>query len=118
MRGLDPRIHRLREKLLRRGMDCRVTPGNDGVIDRSTMHSSCPEGIHVLLSSSTKDVDGRDKPGHDARRAMSVPVLARLRAVRMQPTGARNNRLCFRPVIYRENCNRNVSAALRPKIPI
>jgi hypothetical protein len=49
---------------------------------------------------------------------MSVPVLARLRAVRMQPTGARNNRLCFRPVIYRENCNRNVSAALRPKIPI
>jgi hypothetical protein len=22
-------------------------------------------GIHVLLSSMTKDVDGRDKPGHD-----------------------------------------------------
>jgi len=22
-------------------------------------------GIHVLLSSATKDVDGRDKPGHD-----------------------------------------------------
>src|SRR6476619_1786676 len=42
MRGLDPRIHRLREKLLRRGMDCWVKPGNDGVIDRSTMHSSCP----------------------------------------------------------------------------
>jgi hypothetical protein len=24
------------------GMDCRVKPGNDGVIDRSTIHSSCP----------------------------------------------------------------------------
>jgi hypothetical protein len=23
-------------------------------------------GIHVLLSSSETDVDGRDKPGHDA----------------------------------------------------
>jgi hypothetical protein len=22
-------------------------------------------GIHALLSSSVKDVDGRDKPGHD-----------------------------------------------------
>jgi hypothetical protein len=29
MRGLDPRIHLLREKLLRRWMDCRVKPGND-----------------------------------------------------------------------------------------
>jgi hypothetical protein len=27
MRGLDPRIHHLQEKLLR--MDCRVKPGND-----------------------------------------------------------------------------------------
>jgi hypothetical protein len=23
-------------------------------------------GIHVLLAMETKDVDGRDKPGHDA----------------------------------------------------
>src|SRR5262249_28273043 len=29
MRGLDPRIHRLRKKSLRRRMDCRVKPGND-----------------------------------------------------------------------------------------
>src|SRR6478672_8256476 len=29
MRGLDPRIHLLREKVLRRSMDCRVKPGND-----------------------------------------------------------------------------------------
>jgi hypothetical protein len=29
MRGLDPRIHFLREKFLRRWMDCRVKPGND-----------------------------------------------------------------------------------------
>src|SRR5215471_14705822 len=29
MRGLDPRIHLLRKKSLRRWMDCRVKPGND-----------------------------------------------------------------------------------------
>jgi hypothetical protein len=28
MRGLDPRIHLLRE-ILAKGMDCRVKPGND-----------------------------------------------------------------------------------------
>src|SRR5215475_10768172 len=30
MRGLDPRIHLLRKLFLRRWMDCRVKPGNDG----------------------------------------------------------------------------------------
>jgi hypothetical protein len=31
MRGLDPRIHHSsQEGLLRRSMDCRVKPGNDG----------------------------------------------------------------------------------------
>ncbi|TMJ87915.1 MAG: ABC transporter [Alphaproteobacteria bacterium] len=30
MRGLDPRIHPLRKESLRRSMDCRVKPGNDG----------------------------------------------------------------------------------------
>jgi hypothetical protein len=29
MRGLDPRIHRLRKKFF--AMDCRVNPGNDGL---------------------------------------------------------------------------------------
>ena len=29
MRGLDPRIHLLHEKVLGRSMDCRVRPGND-----------------------------------------------------------------------------------------
>jgi hypothetical protein len=29
MRGLDPRIHPLCKKVLRRWMDCRVKPGND-----------------------------------------------------------------------------------------
>ena len=24
-------------------------------------------GIHVLIASAVKDVDGRDKPGHDGR---------------------------------------------------
>src|SRR5262249_58083843 len=28
-RGLDPRVHPLREKLLAKRMDCRVKPGND-----------------------------------------------------------------------------------------
>jgi hypothetical protein len=29
-RAYDPRIHLLRKKSLRRWMDCRVKPGNDG----------------------------------------------------------------------------------------
>jgi hypothetical protein len=28
-RGLDPRVHLLREDFFTKGMDCRVTPGND-----------------------------------------------------------------------------------------
>jgi hypothetical protein len=32
MRGLDPRIHLLRKKLSRKWMDCRVKPGNDGLM--------------------------------------------------------------------------------------
>jgi citronellyl-CoA dehydrogenase len=30
-------------------------------------------GIHVFLSISKKDVDGRDKPGHDEIGAMKCP---------------------------------------------
>jgi hypothetical protein len=29
-------------------------------------------GIHVLVYSKIKDVDGRDKPGHDAKRVELV----------------------------------------------
>ena len=29
-RAYDPRVHLLRERFLRRWMDCRVKPGNDG----------------------------------------------------------------------------------------
>jgi hypothetical protein len=29
MRGLDPRIHLIFARLFRKGMDCRVKPGND-----------------------------------------------------------------------------------------
>jgi hypothetical protein len=53
MRGLDPRIHRLREKLLRRGMDCRVKPGNDGRVDVLVM-PALGEGIHVLFLRAAK----------------------------------------------------------------
>jgi hypothetical protein len=28
-------------------------------------------GIHALTGCETKDVDGRDKPGHDAREAFA-----------------------------------------------
>jgi hypothetical protein len=31
-------------------------------------------GIHVFLSCRTKDVDGRDKPGHDDEDRASAPV--------------------------------------------
>jgi hypothetical protein len=34
MRGLDPRIHPLLQKVLRRLMDCRVKPGNDELNQR------------------------------------------------------------------------------------
>src|SRR6516162_8913240 len=37
MRGLDPRIHLLRKKSLRRRMDCRVKPGNDSGVARSVL---------------------------------------------------------------------------------
>jgi hypothetical protein len=68
-------------------------------------------GIHVLLSSSTKDVDGRDKPGHDGGRSEAEPAPA---GTEMQPTGARNGCHCFRIVIYNDFCNRNVSARIEP----
>jgi hypothetical protein len=47
-------------------------------------------GIHVLAASNTKDVDGRDKPGHDekaifaARRSglLSTKLYLRSTAIR------------------------------------
>jgi hypothetical protein len=32
-------------------------------------------GIHVLLCRSLKDVDGRNRPGHDESCVWGVPVL-------------------------------------------
>jgi hypothetical protein len=34
----------------------------------STVMPGLVPGIHVLVSCSKKDVDGRDKPGHDDER--------------------------------------------------
>src|SRR5262245_15215363 len=62
MRGLDPRIHLLRKKSLRRRMDCRVKPGNDNVDGYARGFILAP----VLL---------------DSRRALGT-----------QPTGVRNDR--------------------------
>jgi hypothetical protein len=33
-------------------------------------------GIHVLNGNSTKDVDGRDKPGHDETKLRWSPIHA------------------------------------------
>jgi hypothetical protein len=33
---------------------------------------ACVPGIHVLKSARPQDVDGRDKPGHDAELAMEA----------------------------------------------
>jgi hypothetical protein len=54
-RAYDPRIHLLREKFLRRWMDCRVKPGNDS------------EGV-VPAKAGT----------HSHRRWLWVPALAAL----------------------------------------
>ena len=45
----------------------------ESVLDFSVMPGLVP-GIHVLLSHRVKDVDGRDKPGHD-EEALVVPML-------------------------------------------
>jgi len=39
-------------------------------------------GIHVLKRSETKDVDGRDKPGHDVVSA-SIPMQVGIRLARL-----------------------------------
>ena len=33
-------------------------------------------GIHVLRAASKKDVDGRDKPGHDEKRSHFETLIA------------------------------------------
>ena len=33
-------------------------------------------GIHVLASADKKDVDGRDKPGHDGKRLIGSDKMA------------------------------------------
>jgi hypothetical protein len=86
MRGLDPRIHRLREKLLRSGMDCRVKPGNDGVIDRSTIHPSCPALCRASTSyfpQARKTWMAGTSPAmtEGGRTRCQSPCIVRLRAV-------------------------------------
>jgi hypothetical protein len=53
MRGLDPRIHLLRESLSKR-MDCRVKPGNDGWYDPGS-------AAHRFASATRLTL----RPGHD-----------------------------------------------------
>jgi hypothetical protein len=47
--GLDPRIHLLREKVLRRSMDCRVKPGNDDLNLADMTMSDVIRSKHALI---------------------------------------------------------------------
>jgi hypothetical protein len=119
MRGLDPRIHRIREKLLQRRMDCRVKPGNDG---RITIHVSCPRLSRASMSyffvRQRREWPGRKRVHARLRRAMPGNDGGRCEAERtlpapigMQPTGVRNSPPLF-PVVFNNGfCNRSVFAA-------
>jgi hypothetical protein len=53
----------------------QVHPGDpilDPTASLSFVMPGLVPGIHVLKFSSTKDVDGRDKPGHDGSHAANV----------------------------------------------
>src|SRR6266516_4237838 len=50
MRGLDPRIHLLREKFLQRWMDCRVKPGNDDLSLPPPRDASCGSANQTPLA--------------------------------------------------------------------
>jgi hypothetical protein len=91
MRGLDPRIHLLRENFLRRSMDCRVKPGNDGV-DRQAYNF-----IHCAF--------------HSLRCARPA------RGFKCNRQVCEITRHCFRIVIYNEFCNSHVSPAVGPQSP-
>ena len=50
-----------------------VTNATRGMMSSLYLLSSDPSrvpGIHVLFCSQLKDVDGRDKPGHDVNQAL------------------------------------------------
>ena len=44
-----------------------VMPGHSSLPCADCVNLSAMPGIHVLAHSSKKDVDGRDKPGHDGK---------------------------------------------------
>ncbi len=73
----------IRQSMWRLSMDHRVKPGGDD--DKVT--ASCP---HLLRASTSclrgsKDVDGRDMPGHDDR---SYRYLKAIRSVRLSVEAA------------------------------
>src|SRR5580704_12433462 len=72
-------------------MDHRVKPGGDGEEVSAVMPGLVP-GIHVFLWG--KDVDGRDKPGHDEEELLNslhpfaFPIIARMYATAAGPLSA------------------------------
>jgi hypothetical protein len=92
MRGLDPRIHLLRENFLRRSMDCRVKPGNDGVEGDPRNLLDYAFYSHELL--------GRGIARHYNRHA------------------CRSNRSLFSIVLYNEFCNSRGSAPVNRRNPL
>jgi hypothetical protein len=52
------------------------------VPDTSDLMPGLGPGIHVLLSHRVKDVDGRDKPGHDENCVWGGPGSAAHHAVK------------------------------------
>jgi hypothetical protein len=53
-------------------------------------------GIHVLIRRESKDVDGRDKPGHDARHLRIFAVVSSIFG-RVEETPAMFHSKCFTP---------------------
>jgi len=49
-RADDPRIHPLRENFLRRSMDCRLRPGNDGMDGYSKYNRQASRNDRSLFS--------------------------------------------------------------------
>jgi hypothetical protein len=52
-------------------------------------------GIHVLLSCRSKDLEGRDKPGHDQRGVSHVGFTASTKLVSMKLAKSGTRLICF-----------------------
>jgi hypothetical protein len=51
----------------------RVQPQHYAIERHHIVMPGLVPGIHVLLADPKEDVDGRDKPGHDAEENRGIP---------------------------------------------